>query len=178
MGVSHIGDKVQRQGAFSDLLWVAGDDSPGADGGVFVLRILVRLLEISLLLLLLLLFLFLFLLLMVVMVMVVVAVVAAAVRWLISEALVLLQELLHFQFQLVDPVPLGLDEGLLILDDGGQLFEVEHCPHRVLHQALHGVWMLREENRQRVRRQATAAARRSYCCAPRPAGKLTHSRVH
>lgn len=54
-----------------------------------------------------------------------------------AEAAVLGAQLVQPPLQLVDSLPLGMDEALLVLHDGGELLQVEHGAHRVLQQALH-----------------------------------------
>lgn len=56
---------------------------------------------------------------------------------LVPETPVLGAQLVQPPLQLVDPLPLGMDEALLVLYDAGQFPQVEHSPNRVLQEVLH-----------------------------------------
>ncbi|KAJ1165957.1 hypothetical protein NDU88_006374 [Pleurodeles waltl] len=56
---------------------------------------------------------------------------------LVAQAAVLVAQVVQPPLQLVDALPLRVDQALLVLHDGRQLLQVEHGPHRVLQQALH-----------------------------------------
>lgn len=70
-------------------------------------------------------------------VVVVVAVLMLHVLMGVPQLSVLADQVLHLALQLVDALPLRLDEALLILHDGGELLEVQHGFHGVIQQALH-----------------------------------------
>lgn len=55
----------------------------------------------------------------------------------ISQLAILADQILNLPLQIVDPLPLGLNETLLVLYDSGQFFEVKHGFHWVIQQALH-----------------------------------------
>lgn len=55
----------------------------------------------------------------------------------ISQLPILADEILNLPFELVYPLPLGLNQTLLVLYNGGQLFEIKHGFHGVIQQALH-----------------------------------------
>lgn len=55
----------------------------------------------------------------------------------VPQLTVLADQILHLALELVDALPLRLDEALLVLHDGGELFQVEDGFHGVVQQALH-----------------------------------------
>lgn len=55
----------------------------------------------------------------------------------ISQLTVLADQILNLSLQLVDPLPLGLNQTLLVLYNSGQFFEIKHGFHWVIQQALH-----------------------------------------
>lgn len=59
------------------------------------------------------------------------------VRMRISQAPVFSNQILHLPLEIVDSLPLGLYEALLVLHDGRQFFEIKHGFHGVVQQTLH-----------------------------------------
>lgn len=55
----------------------------------------------------------------------------------LPELAVLPDQVLHLALELVDALALRLDQTLLVLDDGGELLQVENGFHWVIQQALH-----------------------------------------
>lgn len=55
----------------------------------------------------------------------------------LPELSVLSDQVLHLALEFVDALALRLDQALLVLDDGGELLQVENGFHWIIQQALH-----------------------------------------
>ena len=55
----------------------------------------------------------------------------------LPELSVLPDQVLHLALEFVDALALRLDQALLVLDDGGELLQVENGFHWIVQQALH-----------------------------------------
>lgn len=55
----------------------------------------------------------------------------------LPELSVLPDQVLHLALKFVDALALRLDQALLVLDDGGELLQVENGFHWIIQQALH-----------------------------------------
>lgn len=55
----------------------------------------------------------------------------------LPELSVLSDQVLHLALEFVDALALRLDQALLVLDDGGELLQVEDGFHWIIQQALH-----------------------------------------
>lgn len=55
----------------------------------------------------------------------------------VPELPVLADQVLHLPLELVDALALRLDQALLVLDDGGELLQVQNGFHWIIQQALH-----------------------------------------
>lgn len=55
----------------------------------------------------------------------------------VPQLSVLSDQVLHFALEVVDALALRLDQTLLVLDDGGELLQVQDSFHWIVQQALH-----------------------------------------
>ena len=55
----------------------------------------------------------------------------------VAQQSVLADQVLHLALELVDALALRLDQALLVLDDGGELLQVQNGFHWIIQQALH-----------------------------------------
>lgn len=59
-----------------------------------------------------------------------------------SQLSVFADQILHLPLELVDSLSLRLYEALLVLHNGSQFLQVQHCFHRIVQKAFHIVFLL------------------------------------